>query len=1157
MFLDAPTGSGKSHSVIEFACKRARIDSSFKFFFVTDQKKNLQRDKFRDFWEKGRSNDDDPHDYEKIAVIRSIKDTTNIIKSTFADLEKNFKDNEVELAFKKLKDISDLVEVIDSKDENNGIWKNLKNVEYDFRKALFKRLLFESDGTEGSMLDIECQNKVKRFLANDETGLSNWFYKVYPTIDLERYQIYLCTTDKFIRSYTTFFEKNGKSFLYSKMIEKSLVVFDEVDSTKKKILDKIIDDSLKIEVDLIALFRNIFKGIEIIKNELPDSLKEIITSEDNYKDLVNNSKAINKQFFLSYLYKMKRDPSKYGEDDFLIHASLHTLISDNAKWYSHFSSVKNQVLIDNDRSNDLGFENMLRRTSNFIKSFNRLILKCAIKYVELSNTHREDNENGMDEENAFFTIYRVLGLEDVQIRMLRNIEVDFGNKFNKKSSNELQKFKVEDYREFQKKGITLYYFKDSDKHDLQTEINASIINATPEKFLIALTKKCMVLGLSATSQMPTVLDNYDLEFLKSELGDKFIKDGRRFLTEETLKEFDYHTRYRNQGIKIKVAMVGADNSIESILREYSDIIGNYDQSMVNELNSKLQETLNRISKGDNEKKEGNQDYFRRRYLSLFESFIYFIKDSKITSFLGLQSKLPDNSPEMYRDLIEDVFKILCKQILGPDDDKYPKLCIIAKNNISVPEQIKKSLNLVENGKRIYLLSAYLSIGVGQNLQHKMTSFEKKISKNISMDSNNNSDPRNTEIDLGGIYLGEVTNIITNLRNYKLDTDVLKFVFELEYLLDANEITNYEIKNILNKMEKRRYIKYPRYLQSVVSSLVTRIIQALGRMNRTFNKIENPLVVANYQVINNINYVTPHRERYSPEFQALMSYKGEENNWIQTDNSKLDNANKTAKTSRDNNQLLKGLRNSPRYRLEYNKVREFLLKNPTVNKKELAEAQKEIKRSLQYLSNPYQKTEYKTKCISLNEGDFDFEKDNEANMIISSESSGLDICLKNPKVVQNFKEHNYPLFWGKKDYIINPIQFTLYKGILGEKVGKVLFEDILDEKLEDIEQLENTELFDYKVKNKGIVIDFKNWGNSYSERQDKAREKNTKKLDTLENNTGKSWRVIIINIIAQGENEITTTVSGRIMEIPGLINSKGIVSLASSDVRKVKEFLIES
>ena len=59
--------------------------------------------------------------------------------------------------------------------------------------------------------------------------------------------------------------------------------------------------------------------------------------------------------------------------------------------------------------------------------------------------------------------------------------------------------------------------------------------------------------------------------------------------------------------------------------------------------------------------------------------------------------------------------------------------------------------------------------------------------------------------------------------------------------------------------------------------------------------------------------------------------------------------------------------------------------------------------------------------------------------------------------------------------MSPTLFNnIYKGALGEVVGRYLFWSVLKLKMEEISEPELFELFDYKVRNLPVYVDFKNW-----------------------------------------------------------------------------------
>lgn len=1156
ILLDAPTGSGKSHNIISFLCNKALEDLSFIAFFVTDQKKNLGEDKFYRCWD-GIESANKVSRHKKIAVLRSLKDTVELILSDYekGEIPKNLLVKEFKESLNDLKSSFEVYKVLISKSmDGNFDWKEVQDKEYNFRKSLAHILSIKSGHESKDFNNIGNQNNIREYLNRDSTEESMWVYKVYPTINLEGYQIFLCTTDKFIRSYTPFFKRKGQPFLYSKLVKESLVVFDEFDGTKKKIWDKSIEDSLKAKSDLIVLFSSIYKSIDVIEKNIPEELKKIICKQNGYESLAANAKRLNRQFRLSYLYKVEKDADETSTKNYVIHTPVDTLISKNKQWCSHFDEKSNRVFVNHIKNDDLKFRKMLRQVALFIKKFNRLIFYASTEYMSLRNSRRKMTDSAMNQVDAYFSIYDALGLENKQIEMLMNIEVGYSGS-GQAIKNDRQ---IDSYHEFQKRGLVLNWFIDSEKHDLQTKFNAVYFNITAENYMLSLISKCLVLGLSATARIPTVLDNYDLEYLEEKLGDNLL-DGRNFLTSKTLEEFDYSKRYKEKNIQVKTIVVGIKKSIRDLIEGNKELLGS---SKINEkticrLDSLIEKEINKINVSNGRDIEKEHEFFKERYIALFDSFLHFIIDPQMTSFLGLQFKLPDKSSEMSKELIEKVFEELKNQLINNNDDKDKlKLCIIATQNGGIEKQIDYFKELMSKGYRVYLLSAYLSIGVGQNLQHEITKNEKKFSKNIASKFSEITDSRNNEIDLAGMYLGNVTNILTNLKEISLSSDMLKYITELEYLQDANEIDNFEVrKKLEDMMNNPNSISHPKNLLSKSGSYVKYIVQALGRMNRTFNKVKNPKILVASEVVNNVDYLGLDSNRFSPEFQSIMDWK--DNSHIEGfQHSKLENekSNLTSYSNRDIHQLLGGLRNNEDYLSEYNKVRKIIFENPTINRARLIGYQKEKIRCMQYLPNENSEISYQVEIDDLEQGKFKF--DNElASTTISAVSSGLNSILKYPGMKSYFKENNYPIEWKPNDYIISPIQFiNVYCGMLGEVSGKFIFESEFNVKMTNFENIENFELFDFKIDGRHVAVDFKNWRLSNSIPQKEARIKVENKLKKLDKNTSDEWKVIVLNILGKKEMNITKTVDNKIMEVPAIIDDLGNFVLNKRECREIEEFV---
>ena len=107
--------------------------------------------------------------------------------------------------------------------------------------------------------------------------------------------------------------------------------------------------------------------------------------------------------------------------------------------------------------------------------------------------------------------------------------------------------------------------------------------------------------------------------------------------------------------------------------------------------------------------------------------------------------------------------------------------------------------------------------------------------------------------------------------------------------------------------------------------------------------------------------------------------------------------------------------------------------------------------------------------------------------------------------------------------------NIYKGALGEVVGKYVFENYLSVELQELPE-EYFELFDYMTGD-WIFIDFKLWKDTM--RVD-AEEEKKNVIEKLNKCDGK--RAIIVNIIYDRKMSPVTSDNGRIVEIPYLYRS---------------------
>ena len=134
----------------------------------------------------------------------------------------------------------------------------------------------------------------------------------------------------------------------------------------------------------------------------------------------------------------------------------------------------------------------------------------------------------------------------------------------------------------------------------------------------------------------------------------------------------------------------------------------------------------------------------------------------------------------------------------------------------------------------------------------------------------------------------------------------------------------------------------------------------------------------------------------------------------------------------------------------------------------------------------------------------------------------------------FKREGFATDFVENEYIICPPVFTnIYKGALGEYVGKEIFKRLYDIKLEEIQDKRLFELFDYKVPETDIYVDFKHW-NEFSKFIPQDIDVKPHIIDKLGKCGGK--KAFVVNLLAEECHPIQTN-KRNLIEIPRLYDTK--------------------
>lgn len=211
---------------------------------------------------------------------------------------------------------------------------------------------------------------------------------------------------------------------------------------------------------------------------------------------------------------------------------------------------------------------------------------------------------------------------------------------------------------------------------------------------------------------------------------------------------------------------------------------------------------------------------------------------------------------------------------------------------------------------------------------------------------------------------------------------------------------------------------------------------------------------------------------------------------------------------------------------WKELREFVLIHPTISKDELVRSTiaKNFYIQLPKKGNYYtysQNEDYKSTNVSFTI---------KGNITVSDNSCNLSQLMKISAIKDYFEANGWATSFEENEYIMCPTLFNnIYKGALGEVVGKFLFE-CAKCSLEEIENPSLFEKFDYKVVGKNIYVDFKNWHETTEEDLEKELEKITNKAKECGAKT-----VVIANILTEKEYPIRTYGDEvKIVIIPSLL-----------------------
>lgn len=1135
--LDMPTGFGKTYNVLEFIAENYDTEKyeNTKFFFVTTLKKNLP---FEDLRERFKLKNKE-EDFEK-KCIRIEANAEKVIER-LESLEKSGKIPKRITSKDQFKKLLKNVQTVctyrnrDSQFKDENIASMIKNIEISIQETGepgLRSLIIE----DLSIFKTPTQ-KLKAIKTNDEY---KWIGELYPAVFSRDKQIYFLTIDKFVSGNTTIIEPTY-SFYNHSIIEKSIIFIDEFDATKERILNKIIKKGLNQPVNYQQLFSQIYSAIntksfptELTTDSMSHqhNMKQYATAkscDEVLNECVRVFKDCNNKFNMKYSFRTDNDNGDIRTRNFLFNDLTYHSVLSNKNTYIEIivdqKAKQNWIHFTKQKLNDsqLSVLDLLSSVKGCITYFQNGCRQLAKNYKHLQD-ERNNSEDEFTFQNAITSVLSEFQIDKEFIRYLTPLILSEQKMNRKKQSlldNQLSPLELE--HSIYNNGFRYFVFKDDPSHNMQSEIRLYDFSDTPEKILLRMAQKARVIGISATATIDTVLGNYSQEYLKRMLQDDYYVLPRE--DRERLENSFADSTKNYSKVDIQVNPISCDEEIRKELEEIYD-----NERIINYYTEKLEMHF------------GTSDFAIRRFLKIIKAMKAFIVNDEVKSFLCLCNKLTKEGKTDF-DLI--LFREMAKDIIEEagleyDEDKL----VVSINSEDYDAQYNEIIEHLSNGKKLFVLSSYQTIGAGQNLQYRKP-------ENVDVVQVNDNVRELLEKDFDCIYLEKPTNIVVNVFWNKIISEetLIRFIFEMEFLMENNEVSRvagiHDIKEIFKKIDSnaKANLLSNRYETCSVQNAALRVlIQAVGRICRTGLKNKNIHIYLDEAILKEIDMTAVKTRMVNPEFAKIIE-KGKNYNVDLTDVSLLRIENQANSASLKSMLIINKLRyNWDEKNINlWKRLREQVLKHPTIDKHE-------IEKNLNYKSIYLQAPEKTSGYSYSQEGDYQknitVKFDDSMPQKVSEEDARLQELLRIPELKAYFEEKGYATEFTPSEYLLTPPMFNnIYKAALGEVAGKHILEENLGCELQEVSE-DVFEFFDFKIGD-DVYVDFKHWKDTMVVDAKKAKEKIIQKLNAC---NGK--RAVIINILYDREMQITTSYDERIVEIPCLYRT----DLNQLDPRIIDEIL---
>lgn len=1097
--LDSGTGFGKSYSLNSFIHKcitnRELFEKVNKIFYITDRRHNVEQE-YRDFIDRFPSEKD---------LVLPIKSNLDCIATIDKDVLKKLPNKFKDLAeYKSLKMAKE-----DYRPGNENSEKQLINEELAFRKKV-KDVLFKDYPTFSS---LSYQEKIE-FLKTDKE-LCN-LLKLYPSILTKSKKIIYLTIDKFFLPFDTILDKDTPYLYESKtFMENSIILFDESDAMAKRILDKIVEQSSKYPVDIIEKTETIYAALsskKLTKNMGKDN-KDINTAIDN---ALKKYEDIKEKFYLNYsitfegadntrwlfskqdsniLYKAKKQEEQYIELDPVTNQAL----------------IKNKEEVVGEVTPDLEYGKFVLNCVSVLNDFYRVINKIAKNYRKESDILGETEESSIKKVLDYFRVTDFSSNSDSLKNKALIKSISLMPQTDSRSGEN---------SDFYLHPGELIKTELPEDRDIIIKLISHQLSLTPEKFLkTIIDKKAKIILSSATSTNKSLLRNFNLNW-------KYIKD-EIFATSPHAQEIE--AEYYNKQEKNKDNVNIVVNKIAQKIDEKKIL------SLINENKSFAENYLKMIAFAAGE-------YYKDIYFEVIWDILNKLENNVSASLFFLKfslvNKTDKGAPE---------FKSFLNNVIKKEHPDFRPFFAEADN---IKKEIDCFKSAAGENKQCFLITTYETAEKGLNLKIRrpvkssdvviLNDFgEKEFDNNLDK----NSMLSDVEVDLDGIYLGDITYIYPSIASIKskggvgdYTASILTAAYYIQSMYYENEITDKELQNTMSDILASTGIKENNscfskniseysYKKSFIFKIVSALIQAIGRKCRCNIKAKNNFITLNYDLCNKItrsdrsileeDLLKKQSFEIKKVFEAVVPNSSCSGEKLIYRKAILERKNEDVEVA-----LKENRKGNPSKLKKIHSITRYSFSLPEYFKEEVGsvpmelyfETPEELVGKTGYTCNTNNGKDFFSICHPLTPG----KKE------VSIDALGLTSEQKDFLESQgiSFSTNGYK---SKNAKILTPLGFDVFAGRIGEILGRHILQEELPgfglSKLKELPDPIYERMDDYIIYDNGIfVIDYKYWKEPSSDNDDIETylDKYEKKLleikEYFDSSTGKERPILGIEIV---------------------------------------------